>query len=111
MATALHLLVNHLVLPPQLPGKEDDSLQDIDEALIQGLLNALQSLQTFTPDDSQKWVQVTRHVLRTCMTLNSGGRIDGPSLIATLDVLAPGQVLILHVTEQNAGLLLSRPPK
>ncbi|OMP87747.1 hypothetical protein BK809_0007836 [Diplodia seriata] len=112
-ATAARLLkaqFNHLVLPTRLPGKRDDNLARIETAIADRLLDACRFLQeSATIDDYHDWDHLRRVLLAT-KTVHSNGKIDKVALIQELQLrgLGPDGFLILHVTEQNAGLLIRR---
>ncbi|KAL0254519.1 hypothetical protein SLS55_009995 [Diplodia seriata] len=110
-ATAARLLkaqFNHLVLPTRLPGKRDDNLARIETAIADRLLDACRFLQeSATIDDYHDWDHLRRVLLAT-KTVHSNGKIDKVALIQELRGLGPDGFLILHFTEQNAGLLIRR---
>lgn len=102
----LDLVFNHLALPPQLPGRADDKIEEIEQALIARLLGAGRMLRDST-DFFDQW-DCIRRSLQTCKTLNLGGKLNRKSLISEFQALDSRDVLILHVSQQNAGILISR---
>lgn len=104
----LNALVNHIGLPPRLPGKQEEGIDEIEEALTVRLLNACRALSGLTEGElSQQWDR-TRKILQICKVVNAGGKLDKASLLSEFQALERKDLLILHVTEQNAGLLIRR---
>jgi hypothetical protein len=101
-------LVNHIALPPKLPAKQNHNINQIEEALVNRLLDASCTLRDLTEGDvSHRWERV-RKVLQICKVVNVGSKLNKTSLLTELRCLEHNDVLILHITEQNAGLLLRR---
>ena len=105
----LESLVHHIALPPQLPQQQErlSTLNKIQDALLDHLLaatNILDALHLGTP-----WHCIRRSI-QTCKTINSGGTINKTALLAAFRELENGsdEVLILHVAEQNAAVLIRR---
>ena len=108
VSSTLESLVNHIALPPRLPGKRENNIDHIERELIDRLLSATRILRHLTDGEiSSKWEGV-RHVLQNCKTANAGGKLNKTSLLAHLRSLERNECLILHVAEQNAGLLIQR---
>lgn len=104
----LNALVNHIGLPPRLPGKQEEGIDEIEDALTVRLLNACRALRDLTEGElSQQWDR-TRKILQICKVVNAGGKLDKASLLSEFQALERKDLLILHVTEQNAGLLIRR---
>lgn len=104
----LNALVNHVGLPPCLPGKQEEGLDEIEDALAVRLLNACRALRDLTEGElSQQWDRI-RKILQICRVVNAGGKLDKASLSSEFQTLERKDLLILHLTEQNAGLLIWR---
>ena len=104
----LESLVNHVALPPQLPGKRENQIDQIEHALAIRLLDASRVIRDLSKVEfSQQWDDI-RRILQTCKSINVGGKLDKNSLSAEFHQLEQNQFLILHITEQNAGLLIQR---
>lgn len=100
--------VNHVVLPPRLPGKEESRLDQIENALINRLLDATCTLRDRANSEfSEKWERI-RYALQICKVVNDGGKLDKTSLVTEFRRLKRNDLLILHIAEQNAGLLIRR---
>lgn len=104
----LELLFNHVTLPPQLPGKCDHKIEEIEAALILRLLNASRELRDLVHNDfAVQWDSI-RQSLQICKAVNAGGKINKASLVTEFQKLEHNDILILHIAEQNAGLLIRR---
>ncbi|KAI9734261.1 MAG: hypothetical protein M1834_002365 [Cirrosporium novae-zelandiae] len=106
--TLLESLFNHIALPPRLPGKHERSIEQIGHALIVRLLNASRFLRDLTNNEFRDQWDCIRRILQTCKTVHSGGRVNKSSLLTEFRTLEHKDLLILHITEQNAGLLIRR---
>jgi hypothetical protein len=107
-AVLLESLINHVSLPPQLPGKPEMTTDQIGHALTTRLLNASRMLSALTTGKlSQQWDRV-RYILQICKSVNAGGKLNKSLLSTEFQKLERGGLLVLHVVEQNAGLLIRR---
>ena len=107
MASAvLKALVNHVFLPPQIPGKNDASLPGLSEAFFNALIRAVLTLRDSGDGKLYRLYDSVRLVLQNARVLNANGKLDRDSLIKTFRELDDRSFLILHVAEQNAGLLI-----
>jgi hypothetical protein len=52
-----------------------------------------------------------RRLLESSMTLNRGGRLNQTTLLTAFRDLEINGILVLHVAEQNAGLLIRHSPE
>lgn len=106
--STLELIFNHVALPPRLPGRHDHRIEEIECALTVRLLNASRELRDLMYSDfGDQWDSIRRS-LQICKTVNAGGRLNKVSLVTEFQRLERKDLLILHVTEQNAGLLIRR---
>lgn len=104
----LESLYHHVVLPRAVPGREDSNLFAIEADLLTRLTAAVKSLIPHLPLKDQTTVDSMRLSLLTAKTLNVEGKIDKHTLIKELQNLSGNNTLILHVTEQNAAILVYR---
>jgi hypothetical protein len=104
--TLLVQLYQHAVLPRQVSGREDKDLYRIESELLRRLSDAVKSLVPHTPLEDLADIDAVRLALTTCSALNVDGKIDRTMLIKEMRQLVSNQELILHVTEQNAALLI-----
>lgn len=107
----LDLLFNHVVLPPRLPGKQDGPHKDIEHGLITRLLLASRTVRDLVDRDFRERWESIRRSLETCKAANLGGKLDKKSLLNELHGLQSEDILILHIAQQNAGLLIRRHRK
>jgi len=102
----LQQVYHHVVLPRDVPGREDPNLHQIESEIAQRLTSAVKQLAPHTPVGDLASLDMTRLMLSTCNSLNVDGKIDKNMLLRELQQLEARQALVLHVTEQNAGLLI-----
>lgn len=103
-------LIYHIGLPPKLPGKRESrpTLDLLENALADRLLAAACTMRdTSTGLTSERW-ESTRRSLQVCKSLNARGKLSTTSLVPELRRLEQEELLILHVSAQNAGLLVYR---
>lgn len=104
----LESVFSHVVLPSRLPGAQERTTNQIECALTDLLLGASRTLRDLSNGEIyDRWDKI-RHVLQTCQTVNAGGRLRKNSLLAEFRNLGPKDVLVMHIKEQNAGLLVHR---
>ncbi|KAL1963349.1 hypothetical protein VTN77DRAFT_8470 [Rasamsonia byssochlamydoides] len=107
----LEATFNHVVLPPRLPGKRDQEIEKIEKDLVARLLRAVNCLidlsSTATRDASTNAWYCLRRSLEICQTIHDG-QIDKVRLVEAFSSIQSEVGIILHITEQNAGLLVQR---
>lgn len=101
----LESLFNHIALPRKLPGSSEANINVIECALIERVLLAAKKLSEL--DNAGPW-ELLRRSLQSCKTLNVDRKLDQSSLRREFESLQHSEVLILHVTEQNAALTVYR---
>ncbi|KAF5027163.1 hypothetical protein F66182_736 [Fusarium sp. NRRL 66182] len=101
-------LYNHLVLPPQLPHRQDSNLGKIENALTDRLLDSVKHLRDLPSNDfSSVWGSV-RHGLQATKTIHSGGHVDRTTLARELNDLGESDFLVVYVRSQNCALYIRR---
>jgi hypothetical protein len=101
----LESVFNHLVLPPKLPGQQDIDIEGIKQSILTRLICACDTLGKFTDQQfAETWASVRRS-LRVCLDINPG-RLEKASMLQEFCNLQPEDLLILHVVEHNAALLI-----
>ncbi|RAL63868.1 hypothetical protein DID88_003511 [Monilinia fructigena] len=101
----LEVLINHVVLPPRLPGKED-RYDQLESALLDHFITASKTMRGLTIDGiSKNWGWICRS-LKVAKFLNAQGRLSKNSLLHAFHNLQQNVYLILNVVEQNAALLI-----
>jgi len=104
----LESLVNHITLPPHLPGKAENRISQVEHALTDCLLDASRTIRDLTNDQlSHQW-ECIRNILQICKVVNAGGKLNKTSLLTEFRRLEHNGYLILHIAEQNVGLLIRR---
>ena len=94
----LEPVYNHIVLPAKLPGGEDVNVEKINQRLVERLIHSARDFKdSFVDADIQ-----------CCKSLNASGKLNRTSLLAEFRRLGRNDLLILHVSEQNAALLIRR---
>lgn len=105
----LEAIIAHVLLPPKLPGRQDSVLHQIEKALATYAVQASSTLRDLLlRDNSHTHWDSIRSLLQTCLTVNSGRSLDHTRLVEAFGTLRTGHPLILHVVEQNAGLLIRK---
>ena len=104
----LECLVNHVALPSRLPGKADSNVDQIQHALTSRLQDASRTLRNQMNGESSRQWECVRNILQICTTVNTGGKLNKISLLSQFGRLEHKDLLILHIAEQNAGLLIRR---
>lgn len=102
----LESLFNHIALPPRLPGRQDTRLDQVERALVERLLDAAVKLSRLPHNDSVDEWESLRRSLETCKRVNFGGRLTKTSLLTALRELQGRDFIALHITEQNAALII-----
>jgi hypothetical protein len=96
----------HLVLPPKLPGKQDANIESTGDAIVDRLMRAALTLSRLAgQEDASPWYAIRRH-LRRYQSLHVRGRLERLSLISKFREFDQEHPLLLHVTEQNAALII-----
>ncbi|TGO58297.1 hypothetical protein BOTNAR_0183g00070 [Botryotinia narcissicola] len=105
--SVIESMVNHIVLPPRLPGR-DDRNEGLESAIIDHLITASRSMRSITRDKlSENWDWIRRS-LETAKLLNTRGRLSRDTLLSEFQSLQKNIYLILNIAEQNAALLIYR---
>ncbi|KAF2420579.1 hypothetical protein EJ08DRAFT_25307 [Tothia fuscella] len=109
----LRAVFNHLVLPPRLPGKHDGDamIEDVEKNLFDRFSKAVRTIQHLTHHDLAEeqpgWDKI-RVAILSAKALNAGTKVNKVELLKSLSALQNDHILILRITEQNAGLVLYR---
>jgi hypothetical protein len=106
MAPSLEPVLMHVAFPPRLPAREDSRLENVQHALVDYALKACIRLRDATKYSME--FDSLRRSLQACKNVNLGGTISKLPLVMALRNLEAGrdEVLILHIAEQNAALLI-----
>lgn len=103
----LQSVLNHAILPPKIPGERETSYEELSDDLLERLLRACKQAEGQASQPYASAIQSLRESLQTCRVLNRG-RLDRETMLQSFNQLEPQNVLILHVIEQNAAILIRR---
>jgi len=103
----LELVFNHLVMPPKLPGQLDTDTQGIEHSILIRLIRACDTMGKLTGQEHLKTWASIRHSLRLSLDVNQAG-LEKASMLQAFCDFNPEDLLILHVVEQNAAILIRR---
>ncbi|KAE9375857.1 hypothetical protein N431DRAFT_556187 [Stipitochalara longipes BDJ] len=102
----LEYIANHVFLPPKLP-QLNDTTPDVEVALTRLFHDTLNSFISLLPEDEQDdWIALPPML----SILLDDGNLGSPirNLDQKLGEMVEGDVLALHITNQNAGLVLRK---
>ncbi|EPS41761.1 hypothetical protein H072_4291 [Dactylellina haptotyla CBS 200.50] len=99
---------NHIVLPPQLPNTEDGDVDAVSTALINLVSSAVQDVRKLTHDRCHDQLYYVHQSLVNHQKVSISGAINKQILLQQLRSLEDKHQIILHVTKQNAALLIRR---
>lgn len=102
----LEYVTNHIVLPPRLPGKEEVCEDDVRCELLEFLQTASITLKADSDTEISTVGRSILNVLEICKATNLRGKLDKSTLLHQFQTIQPNIPIILHVKEQNAGLLI-----
>ncbi|KAI0147721.1 hypothetical protein GGR57DRAFT_515463 [Xylariaceae sp. FL1272] len=106
----LNAVFNHLVLPPHLPGEQDEDIDGLTADVTQRMIRACQTAREMAASHDSSWTKSYEHLLASleaCRDLNCG-HLEKRHLLSHFEDLAENEVLPLYVAEQNAGLLIRK---
>ncbi|KAL6701246.1 hypothetical protein J3F84DRAFT_391848 [Trichoderma pleuroticola] len=102
---SLKPLIDHAVLPPKLPGKREEDYEALSHQLLKRFLHACETVESLASPPFADAFRSLSESLRACMNLNRGC-LDRETLLKYFSQLQPNTVLICHVVEQNAAVLI-----
>jgi len=104
-------LLNHLELPAQLPQRQDEHLDAIEDALLGQAIAAARVMRDLPENPGYLLWDAVRRSLAACRSvIAADGRLERSALLAELRHVAQGGFLFLHIKSQNAGILLQQYP-
>jgi hypothetical protein len=101
-------LYNHVALPRQVPGTHDRNLLAIEAALLDRIIEAVETIAPLVSREHTHFVELIKCTLASSKAINTGGTIDKDLLANELDCLKDERALLLYVKEQNAAVLVYR---
>ncbi|KAK2813760.1 hypothetical protein FQN50_000158 [Emmonsiellopsis sp. PD_5] len=104
----LSYLIDHVFLPPKLPQKDDYTFENSKE-LIKACLRASKKFQSFlAPGVHPKWTTLVAMLQGMLDMRDSAGKLLSGNIKHKLEKMAVGDVISMHITAQNAGLIIRR---
>ncbi|KAK0726366.1 hypothetical protein B0T21DRAFT_453008 [Apiosordaria backusii] len=110
-------LFNHLALPVRVPASEDSNLDEIEIKLTDHLIANVRHMceatrQPYQANSHSSDIPKAWDSIRLCLELskavNRSGRVNRTTLLSELRYLGPNNALIIHISSQNAALLIHR---
>lgn len=103
-------IFHHVALPPRLPSRQETGIEGIRQDLTRRLHDAsilLKNTHTKYEVFARQWEHI-RQAIAVSQTLHADGKLDRDTLLQAFEELKENDMLILHVSEQNAALLIRR---
>ena len=102
----LNLTFNHIAFPPQLPGKQDPRNEDVNGDLTRRLLDAVKVLGEHGQSETSTTWNIIDKSLTICTLVNENGHVNKARLLKAFKDIQPDHAIILHIVEQNAGVMI-----
>ncbi|POS86765.1 hypothetical protein EPUL_003186 [Erysiphe pulchra] len=105
--TMIEILLNHIALPARLPGRQDENPNEIETQLVRRLLKATKFILDI-PNSKHFdcWSSLYRSLLSS-KSVNENGGLSASEIITALRELKEHDFVLLHLTEQNAGVTVT----
>ncbi|KAJ6257020.1 hypothetical protein Dda_7903 [Drechslerella dactyloides] len=103
-------LIQHIVLPPELPQERPEDHSGRESALLSFVANVLQNYAhsvSGTSDDCDAF-QVACKLLKAMVLVHDPGQDFRYQLKLAITQLCPGDVFAMHIPAQNAGIIFRR---
>ncbi|KAK0120124.1 hypothetical protein ONS95_011532 [Cadophora gregata] len=103
----LEYIIDHVFLPPKLPTENDTSVEE--EVILTKLVHdTLNNFIELLPDDDE--TSQYKRLPPMLSILMEVGKLESPikKLGAKIEEMTAGDALALHITQQNAGLILRK---
>ncbi|KAG9121542.1 hypothetical protein FRC07_002453, partial [Ceratobasidium sp. 392] len=103
-------VVYNVFLPPQLPQRapSEDHERHINHQLVLLTRDAIDNYQKLAASNSEQWMLMSRMLSR--LALNVKNSLEESQLQHDMSHMEPGDVLSLHIREQNAAVLIRKSP-
>ncbi|KAJ6458153.1 hypothetical protein C8R47DRAFT_995335 [Mycena vitilis] len=110
---ALDYVINHLFLPPKLPQKDDSTDVGLQQELLHHISKCAQSFceglrATNVADEVQTCWNRLQKTLENFAYIHATSHVSEESLEDTINGMELNDVLCIHITCQNAGVILRR---
>ncbi|KAI1930837.1 hypothetical protein LOZ65_001413 [Ophidiomyces ophidiicola] len=97
---------NHIVFPPKLPGQQDASPENVRENLTNRIIDATLILKNNSTAEFLPAWSLIEDSLNTFRQINDAGFVNQVELLDAFKLLQPHHAIILHIVDQNAGVLI-----
>ncbi|EED24514.1 hypothetical protein TSTA_078690 [Talaromyces stipitatus ATCC 10500] len=105
-SSILELTFNHIAFPPKLPGKRDGQVEAVEKDILTRLRTAVRTIKAYPNDSTPSiWEDIERS-LAICRLVNENGFLNREALEVALQSVKLDDTIVLHVSQQNAGLLI-----
>lgn len=104
---SLRSIIDHAVLPPNIPGQREESYEEISNEFLKRLLHACKTVKDLANPPFADALHHLSESLQVCKVLNQG-RLERETMFRQFSQLNPQEVLICYVAEQNAAVLIRR---
>ncbi|KAI9374594.1 hypothetical protein BJX61DRAFT_540599 [Aspergillus egyptiacus] len=108
MTSPLLSVFNHVVLPPDLPGKADDQSEEVERDLLRRLLCVVKTLKDKCQDDLLPAWQLIENTLKASSLANEGMVCNKMSMLKVFKQISSENALLVCIREQNAALLIRK---
>ncbi|RKF65913.1 putative p-loop containing nucleoside triphosphate hydrolase [Erysiphe neolycopersici] len=103
----LGILSNHIALPAQLPGCQDDDPNQIEIQLIHRLSVATSKILEVASSDHKNVWNSLYHSLLLTFSVHANEGLSKSEIISAIQSLNNHDFVLFHVTEQNTGLTVT----
>jgi hypothetical protein len=103
----LELIFHHLVLPFKIPDQREENLEVIEDDIVKRLIRAINTFESHSGENFAGTWRSLHQSLNICRKLNQGC-LKKETLTEEFSRLRPKSLLILHIVEQNAAVLIRR---
>ncbi|EGR48358.1 uncharacterized protein TRIREDRAFT_62633 [Trichoderma reesei QM6a] len=104
---SIRSIIEHAVLPPKIPGAKEDNYDAMSSEFLNRLEAACERVKGLASSPFADAFHSLSESLRACRALNQEG-LDRVTLLEHFRTLGTNDVLICHVVEQNAAILIRR---
>lgn len=91
---------------PTRIGREDHNLCAIEAALLDRILQTVESIMPLVPREHTHFVEIIQSTLTSSKAINVGDTLDKDLLAQELADLKDKRALLLYVKQQNAAVLV-----
>ncbi|KAF8533563.1 hypothetical protein BDD12DRAFT_898540 [Trichophaea hybrida] len=110
---SMSFLFNHIFLPPQLPQNSESDTSQREQSLLELLATAVKDYQSSAEGEHVEKLGIVHKMLLSLAEIRCRGRggISADVLKEKIVGMACGDVIVLHIAAQNAGMVLRHTGK